>query len=140
MDNIADLPEEVQCLVLRYYLGDSIALFSYLMSVFWGEQFAEQRQLVRRAFSPRYWSIHINPEVRSRLTFTNRFARWQQVSITLIITVAGRYSGLVLAIENMWAGALEWEMGDISISREEVNNLHIVIQFFPSNGNWLVSS
>ena len=135
MDNIAYLPEEVQCLVLRYYLGDSIALFSYLMSVFWGEQFAEQRQLVRRAFSPRYWSIHINPEVRSRLTYTNRSARWQQVSITLIITVAGRYSGLVLAIGNMCAGALEWEMGHIVISREEYLNWQTVLRFIPKMAN-----
>ena len=141
MDTIAHLPEVLQSFVLRTYLGDSVARFSCMMCLYRGDQFTAERQLIRGAFSPQCRRLHIVEGVRDELVFTNVSGRWQRVSIGSIISVAGRYSGLVLAIEKMCEGTLQWEMGALSISREEVYNrpnTHIVRSFIPSNGTWLL--
>ena len=136
MDNLGDLPEEVQCMVLKYYLGDSIARYFYLKSVFVGDGFARQWEMVERSFFPKRRDLHIVPDVRDRLTFRHTQGRSLQVSIANVIDVAGMGSGLVMAIEDMCSGWLEWEMGSIRISRGKVNNMYDVIELFPLNGQW----
>lgn len=140
MDTIAHYPEELRRSILRDFLGDSVARFSCMLTLYSGDEFTAERQFIRGAFSPQNRRLHIRESVREELVFTNVSARWQRVRIELIISLAGRYSGLVLAIERMCEGIYQWETGALSISREEVHNspnLHFVRSFIPSNGTWL---
>lgn len=138
MEGIGSLPREVQGRILTYYLGNSFARYSYLKSVFSGQEFAHLSELVDISFMPERTHLHFRPQIQDELGL-DETDDIQFVRISRVISRAGRYSGCVLAIEEICSDAHNWENGRFGLLSEKFGWFRVV-QFLPAGNTWVFQS
>ena len=135
MADISSLPREIQGIILTHYMGNSFARYSYMKSVFAGDNYMELSNLVDSSFSPTVHELYIRDTVVEELHLESN-DHIQSINISAIIRVAGRYSGLVKQIEFICSDALNWQRGRLRISRRTLG-WYTVVSFEPVGNVWV---
>lgn len=135
MERISELPLELQGHILSHYMKNSFPRYSYLKTVFAGNGSEHMLQLVNRSFKPLSRNIYIRDRVCDSISLSKTLGNEEWVEIEDLIREAGRSSGLIIAIENMCADALNWERGRICLRTSSFGWFR-VLEFSPYADTW----
>ena len=134
MAAISSLPQEIQGIILTYYMGNSFARYSFLKHVFSGEQFVELSHLVDMSFRPTVYKLYLRQSIVSDLGLRES-DDIQWVDISTVIRLSGRYSGLVEQIQRICSDAVQWCRGRLALTGGHLG-WYFVASFEPLGNRW----